>query len=137
MRLYWPKPARWTENGRHPLQDELKRQARRRSTPSPRRPSPVTPDNFVRAESDLYFADLVKDGGLREILPSPRAGGDRQPDGHPPQPRHALFRGRLRSRCRTGDDHAAGAGKRFMSMQVINEDHYMPEVVYGAGSLHA
>ena len=26
------------------------------------------------------------------------------------------------------------AGKRFMSMQVINEDHYTPAVVYGAGS---
>ena len=29
------------------------------------------------------------------------------------------------------------AGKRFMSMQVINEDHYVPAVVYGAGTLHA
>ena len=28
------------------------------------------------------------------------------------------------------------AGKRFMSMQVINEDHYVPAVVYGAGQLH-
>ena len=26
------------------------------------------------------------------------------------------------------------AGKRFMSMQVINEDHYVPEVFYGAGA---
>jgi len=26
------------------------------------------------------------------------------------------------------------AGKRFMSMQIINEDHYVPEVVYGKGS---
>ena len=26
------------------------------------------------------------------------------------------------------------AGKRFMSMQVISEDHYVPEVVYGKGS---
>ena len=26
------------------------------------------------------------------------------------------------------------AGSRFMSMQVINEDHYVPEVVYGKGS---
>ena len=26
------------------------------------------------------------------------------------------------------------AGKRFMSMQVISEDHYVPEVVYGTGS---
>jgi hypothetical protein len=26
------------------------------------------------------------------------------------------------------------AGKRFMSMQVVNEDHYVPAVYYGAGS---
>jgi hypothetical protein len=26
------------------------------------------------------------------------------------------------------------AGERFMSMQVIDEDHYTPEVVYGAGT---
>ena len=26
------------------------------------------------------------------------------------------------------------AGKRFMSLQVINEDHYVPEVIYGAGN---
>ena len=29
------------------------------------------------------------------------------------------------------------AGKRFMSMQVIDEDHYVPAVVYGAGKSHA
>ena len=27
-----------------------------------------------------------------------------------------------------------GAGKRFMSMQVINQDHYVPQVIYGKGS---
>ena len=26
------------------------------------------------------------------------------------------------------------AGRRFMSMQVIDEDHYTPEVIYGTGS---
>ena len=33
---------------------------------------------------------------------------DRQPDRDPPQPRHALFVGGVRSRRRAGDDHAAG-----------------------------
>lgn len=28
---------------------------------------PVTPDNFVRAESDMYFAMLVKRGGLGKL----------------------------------------------------------------------
>jgi hypothetical protein len=37
---------------------------------------PVTPDNFVRAGSDLYFSGLVKDGGgcdgrIANCLPTP------------------------------------------------------------------
>jgi hypothetical protein len=28
-------------------------------------PIQVSPDNFIRAESDLYFGNLVKDGGSR------------------------------------------------------------------------
>ena len=28
---------------------------------------PVTADNFIRAESDLYFGNLVKEGSLRKI----------------------------------------------------------------------
>src|SRR5271163_362474 len=28
----------------------------------------VTPDNFVRAESDLYFGNIVKDGGFGKFL---------------------------------------------------------------------
>src|SRR3712207_334876 len=29
---------------------------------------PVTPDNFVRAESDLYFGNIVKDGGFGKFV---------------------------------------------------------------------
>jgi len=38
-------------------------------------PIQVSPDNFIRAESDLYFGNLVKDGGfgafhhIRELSP--------------------------------------------------------------------
>ena len=28
----------------------------------------VTPDNFVRAESDLYFSGVVKDGGFGKFM---------------------------------------------------------------------
>lgn len=31
------------------------------------RPLPVTPDNFVRAESDLYFGGIVKSGGFGKL----------------------------------------------------------------------
>jgi len=30
-------------------------------------PIGITPDNFVRAETDLYFGNLVKDGGFGEF----------------------------------------------------------------------
>src|SRR5580693_9280412 len=31
-------------------------------------PITVTPDNFVRAESDLYFSGVVKDGGFGKFM---------------------------------------------------------------------
>ena len=39
-------------------------------------PIGVSPDNFIRAESDLYFGNVVNDGGfggfqhIRELSPS-------------------------------------------------------------------
>jgi hypothetical protein len=56
---------------------------------------PVTPDNFVRAESEAAVFDLDA-GPVTITLPE--------------------------------------VGQRFMSMQVIDEDQYTPQVVYGAGS---
>ena len=32
------------------------------------RPVAITPDNFVRAESDLYFSGVVKDGGFGKFM---------------------------------------------------------------------
>lgn len=42
---------------------------------------PVNPDNFVRAETDLYFGGVVKDGGFdwTGSPPSSAAGGARRP----------------------------------------------------------
>lgn len=95
---------------------------------------PVTIDNFARAESDLYMGGTIKDGGFgkfhhnREPTPIDHQVVIRQN-------RDTLYSGAV-------FDLDAGpvtitlpdAGKRFMSMQVISEDHYTPEVVYGTGS---
>jgi hypothetical protein len=95
---------------------------------------PVTVDNYDRAQSDVYFALNVKGGGfgkflsLREPVPLDKQGIIR-PN------RDTLYSGAV-------FDLDAGpvtvmlpdAGKRFMSMQVINEDQYTPAVYYGAGS---
>jgi hypothetical protein len=96
---------------------------------------PVTPDNFIRAESDMYFASSAKEAGgvgkllhRREVIPV-----DKQPVVRPN--RDTLYSSGV-------FDLDAGpvtvtlpeAGGRFMSMQVINEDHYVVgNVRYGAG----
>jgi hypothetical protein len=95
---------------------------------------PVTADNFIRAESDHYFGNVVKDGGFgkfthnRELTPIDkqlvvRSNRDTLNSG-------AVF------------DLDAGpvtitlpnAGKHFVSMQVIDEEMYTPQVIYDAGS---
>ena len=97
-------------------------------------PVPVTADNFIRAESDLYFGTFVRDGGFGRFFHHRQpAAIDNQ--GVIRMNRDTLYSGAV-------FDLDAGpvtitlpdAGKRFMSMQVINEDHYVPEVNYGAGS---
>lgn len=95
---------------------------------------PVTPDNFARAESDLYFGNIVKDDGfgkfmhIRVVTPI-----DHQPVIR--MNRDTLYSGAV-------FDLNAGpvsitmpdAGNRFMSLQVIDEDHYVPAVFYGEGN---
>ena len=96
---------------------------------------PVTADNFVRAESDLYFKTLsTLKGGFGGL------NHTREPAPIDQQNVIRLNRDTIYS---SGVfDLAAGpvtitlpqAGSRFMSMQVINEDHYTPMVNYKAGA---
>jgi hypothetical protein len=93
---------------------------------------PVTVDNFNRAETDMNFAG----GGGKQVG---KLLHHREPisiDFPIVRPnRDTLY-------SLSVFDLDAGpvtitlpdAGQRFMSMQVIDEDHYTPEVVYGAGS---
>jgi hypothetical protein len=94
----------------------------------------VTVDNFNRAESDLYFAGFVKTAGLgkvhhfRELTPIDKQNVIRMN-------RDTLY-------SLSVFDLDAGpvtltlpnAGQRFISLQVIDEDQYTPQVLYGAGS---
>jgi para-nitrobenzyl esterase len=97
------------------------------------KPVRVTLGNFVRAESDFYFAGSVKRGGLgkfhhtREMTPIEKQGVVRMN-------RDTLYSSAV-------FDLDAGpvtitlpdTGKRFMSMQVISQEHYTVEVVYAPG----
>lgn len=96
-------------------------------------PIPVTLDNFVRAESDMYIASAFKEGGLGKFHHR------REPASLDRQIVIRLNRDTLYS---SGVfDLDAGpvgitmpdSGKRFMSLQVVNQDHYVPVVYYGAG----
>jgi len=96
---------------------------------------PVTVDNFPRAKSDLYFAGLQKDSGAIG-----KFSHRREPARIDNQTVIRLNRDTLYSSALFDLDAGPvtitlpDAGKRFMSMQIINEDHYVPEVIYGKGS---
>ncbi|MGH6810446.1 MAG: DUF1254 domain-containing protein [Ensifer adhaerens] len=90
-------------------------------------------DNFIRAESDMYAAAMIKDGELGKLLHR------REPASIDNQTVIRLNRDTLYSSAVFDLDAGPvtitmpDAGKRFMSMQVINEDHYVPQVTYDAG----
>lgn len=98
--------------------------------------TPVTVDNFIRAESDLYLSGLVKDSGGAVGKFSHR----REPASIDKQTVIRLNRDTLYSSAVFDLDAGPvtitlpDAGRRFMSMQVINQDHYVVEVDYGAGA---
>jgi hypothetical protein len=95
---------------------------------------PVTADNFPRAESDLYFSNVIKDGGLGKFVHR------REPAAVNNQTIIRLNRDTLYSAAVFDLDAGPvtitlpDAGKRFMSMQVFDEDQFTPEVDYGAGT---
>ena len=95
---------------------------------------PVTVDNFTRAESDLYIGNAVKEGGLGKL------NHRREPGSIDKQSVIRLNRDTLYSSAVFDLDAGPvtitlpDPGKRFMSLQVINQNHYVPAVFYGKGS---
>src|ERR1700712_2509698 len=97
-------------------------------------PVKVTVDNFVRAESDTYFRNVVHDGGWT------RFHHVREPSPIDHQSVVRLNRDTLYSSVVVDLDAGPvavtlpDAGERFMSLAAINEDHYVLSVVYEAGT---
>jgi hypothetical protein len=94
---------------------------------------PVTVDNFIRAETDMYFAQFATRGGFGKFnhardLPLGEATGVR-PN------RDTLYSIAV-------FDLDAGpvtitlpdAGERFMTMMIVDQDHYAALVTYGKGT---
>jgi hypothetical protein len=94
---------------------------------------PVTVENFRRAESDRYFGRYVADGGFGRFFHI------REPT---PLDRQSVIRtNRDTLYSKAVFDLDAGpvtvtlpdAGPRYLSLQVITQDHYCPAVHYGPG----
>lgn len=95
----------------------------------------VSPDNFVRAESDVYFSNIVKDGSLgvlhhfRELSPVDKQLVIRQN-------RDTLYSvGVFDLDAGPVSITLPDSAERFMSLQIITEDHYVPAVVYAPAEL--
>lgn len=95
---------------------------------------PVTADNFVRAETDLYFGNIVKKGGFGKFEVS-RELADINNQTVVRLNRDTLYAAAI-------FDLDAGPvtitlpdpGQRFMSMQVINQDQFTTDVIYTPGA---
>jgi hypothetical protein len=95
---------------------------------------PVTIENFIRAETDTYFAKFAKDGELGKLAHQRELA---------PVANQTVVRMNRDTLYSSGVfDLAAGpvtltlpdAGKRFMAVQVVDEDHFTPEVIYQPGN---
>lgn len=94
----------------------------------------VTPDNFIRAESDVYMAAQLRDGAFGKFKHTREVA---------PVDRQLIVRLNRDTIYSSGVfDLDAGPvtitmpdpGTRFLSALAINEDHYNPAVFYGAGT---
>jgi para-nitrobenzyl esterase len=104
-------------------------------SPSGASPTPVNVHNFIRAETDFYFAKAAIDDGAFGKLRHRRAMAAIDKQDVVRMNRDTLYSSGV------FDLEAApltitlpDARKRFMSMQVISQDHYTTEVVYGPGT---
>ena len=94
---------------------------------------PVNVANFNRAETDSYFTRTVSQGAFRQDPPQPRRNPGVQTERAAFQSRHALLRGVFDLEAAPVTVTLPDTGGRFMSMEVISEDHYAVDVVYAPG----
>ena len=130
MRLYWPKPEALDGRWKQPALDRV---AAEGAAAQPQAKA-VTVENFARAESDLYFAGIVENGGFGKF--------DHTRNVAPLDKQTVIRLNRDTLYSSAVFDLDAGPvtitlpdpGQRFMSMQIIDEDQYTHGVHYKAGS---
>ncbi len=92
---------------------------------------PVSVDNFIRAETDMYFGDFAKRGALgkffhRRELPLENTGVRPNRDTLYSEAVFDLDAGPVTITL-------PDAGQRYMALMTIDEDHYVVDVSYGKG----
>ncbi|WP_083533270.1 DUF1214 domain-containing protein [Bosea sp. WAO] len=98
------------------------------------KPTPVTVENFARAETDLYFSGIVKNGGFGKF------DHTREPAPLDKQTVIRLNRDTLYSSAVFDLDAGPvtitipDAGQRFVSMQVFTQDQYTHQVAHKPGA---
>ncbi|OYW57191.1 MAG: hypothetical protein B7Y80_12810 [Hyphomicrobium sp. 32-62-53] len=93
----------------------------------------ITLDNFTRAETDYYMSTYVAKGCFAKLC------NDREPTPVDKQPvvrmnRDTLYSVAVFDLASPVTIVKPDTGKRFQSMVVINQDHYIPLVAYHAGT---
>jgi hypothetical protein len=95
----------------------------------------VTVENYNRAQTDVNFAGVARNGGFgkfrhgRELAPPAQQGIVRPK-------RDTLYSFAIVDLdARPVTITLPDARKRFMGMQVVNQDQYTPATYYGAGTL--
>ncbi|XZE44173.1 DUF1254 domain-containing protein [Pirellulaceae bacterium SH467] len=129
LRLYWPKDDALTGKWKAP---PLKRVGTDKASAVPVT-VPVTVENFIRAETDMYFGVTVNRGGFGKFY--------HYRDPMPIDKQDVVRANRDTLYSAAVFDLDAGpvtitmpdAGERFMSLFVIDQNHYVPSVAYGAG----
>jgi hypothetical protein len=95
---------------------------------------PVTIDNFVRAETDTYFAGFVREGAFGRLMHS-RELADVEHQSVVRMNRDTLYsRGVFDLDAGPVTITLPDAGGRFMSLLLISEDHYNPATFYAPGA---
>jgi len=102
------------------------------TSPANEQPVPVTVGTFIRAETDLYFGKKAIDGFGK--FEHSRNMADIEHQDVVRMNRDTLYSsGVFDLEAAPVTVTLPDAGKRFMSMQVISQDHFTTEVVYGPG----
>jgi hypothetical protein len=105
------------------------------TVPAVANPVPVNVSNFARAETDMYLSRFVSRGGFGKF------DHNRMPAPVDKQDVVRMNRDTLYSAAVFDLDAAPvtltlpDAGKRFMSLLLINEDHYVIDTVYAPSSV--